>query len=236
MIRTLEASSSLSFTKFHPYQVNIFCLWRNSGSWLVTYGSVELTDNFLTEFQEKPNPKRNVSTKNAADSTEKSLGKESEKELVTVDAVQDESAAEKLIEADSNNEKDKNLEPEKKNTEGETIAENKEANISKAGDKRKVPMQGKWKGFDPVVFLKDETVINGIKEFYGIKEESFPLYGHLVARNEDTSGVKRIYYVSKSVKEVLELNFAVGQQLKIASVGLKMFVSSFLIFSTCHFG
>ncbi|KAL1191962.1 25S rRNA (cytosine-C(5))-methyltransferase NOP2A [Cardamine amara subsp. amara] len=176
----------------------------------------------LPEFQEKPNPKRNSSTKNA-NSTEKSLGKESEKELVTVDAVLDESAVENVIEADSNNEKEESLEPEKKNTEGESIAEDKEANSSNAGGKRKVPMQGKWKGFDPVVFLKDETVVNGIKEFYGIKDESFPLYGHLVARNSDTSSVKRIYYVSKSVKEVLQLNFAVGQQLKIASVGLKMF-------------
>lgn len=141
-------------------------------------------------------------------------------------AVPDESAVEKVIEADSNNEKDDSLEPEKKITEGEGITEDKEANSSNVGGKRKVPMQGKWKGFDPVVFVKDETVINGIKEFYGIKDEAFPLHGHLVARNNDTSSVKRIYYVSKSVKEVLQLNFAVGQQLKIASVGLKMFVST----------
>jgi len=174
----------------------------------------------LPEFQEKPNTKRN-STAKSTDSTEKSPSKES---VVTVDAgVPDESAVEKVIEADSNIEKNDSLEPEKKITEGESITEDKEANSSNAGGKRKVPMQGKWKGFDPVVFVKDETVINGIKEFYGIKDESFPLHGHLVARNTDTSSVKRIYYVSKSVKEVLQLNFAVGQQLKIASVGLKMF-------------
>ena len=41
------------------------------------------------------------------------------------------------------------------------------------------PVQkGKWKGLDPVVFLRDETVINGIKRFYGINDESFPLNGH----------------------------------------------------------
>ncbi|CAH2076070.1 unnamed protein product [Thlaspi arvense] len=95
------------------------------------------------------------------------------------------------------------------------------------GGKTKVPaLQGKWKGLDPVVFLRDETVINGIKTFYGIKDESFPLHGHLVTRNSDTSSkgnVKRIYYVSKSVKDVLELNSAVGKKIKIASVGLKMF-------------
>jgi len=96
--------------------------------------------------------------------------------------------------------------------------------------KREVPsMQGKWKGLYPVVFLRDQTGINGIKTFYGIKDESFPLYGHLVTRNSDISShgnVKRIYYVSKAVKNVLELNFAVGKPLKISSVGLKMFVST----------
>lgn len=61
-------------------------------------------------------------------------------------------------------------------------------------------------------------------EFYGIKE-SLPFKGHLVTRNSDTSHVKRIYYVSNSVKEALELNLLGGQQLKIAAVGLKMFVS-----------
>jgi multisite-specific tRNA:(cytosine-C5)-methyltransferase len=61
--------------------------------------------------------------------------------------------------------------------------------------------------------------------FYGI-DESFPFDGHLISRNSDKNHVKRIYYVSKSVKDVLGLNFRVGQQLKIASIGLKMFVSN----------
>lgn len=95
---------------------------------------------------------------------------------------------------------------------------------NKAGGKRKLHMQGKWKGVDPVVFFRDEAIINSIKTFYGI-DESFPLVGHLLSRNLDNNHVKRIYYVSKSVKDVLELNFSVGQQLKIASIGLKMFVS-----------
>lgn len=90
--------------------------------------------------------------------------------------------------------------------------------------KRKLQIQGKWRGVDPVVLFKDEAVIDSIKTFYGINE-SFPLIGHLVTRNSDTNHVKRIYYISKSVKDVLELNFSVGQQLKITSIGLKMFVS-----------
>ncbi|KAL0285227.1 UNVERIFIED_CONTAM: hypothetical protein Sangu_2788400 [Sesamum angustifolium] len=82
--------------------------------------------------------------------------------------------------------------------------------------------KGRWRGVDPVIFYKDEAVVGRIMEFYGIKD-SLPFKGHLITRNNDMNHVKRIYYVSNSVKEVLELNFLAGQQLKIASVGLKMF-------------
>ncbi|KAK4356264.1 hypothetical protein RND71_025235 [Anisodus tanguticus] len=88
--------------------------------------------------------------------------------------------------------------------------------------KRKLQMQGKWRGVDPVIFYKEEAVVGKIKEFYGIKE-SFLFEGHLITRNSDMNHVKRIYYVSKSMKDVLHLHFLAGQQLKIASVGLKMF-------------
>ncbi|KAI3451180.1 hypothetical protein Pfo_007845 [Paulownia fortunei] len=88
--------------------------------------------------------------------------------------------------------------------------------------KRKLQIQGRWRGVDPVIFYKDDAVVGRIMEFYGIKE-SFPFKGHLITRNNDMNHVKRIYYISNSVKEVLELNFLAGQQLKIASVGLKMF-------------
>lgn len=99
---------------------------------------------------------------------------------------------------------------------------NSETCPEKAGGKRKLQNQGRWKGVDPVVFFKDEDIINKIKAFYGI-DEAFPLNGHLVTRNSDTNHVKRIYYISKSVKDILELNFLVGQPLKITSIGLKMF-------------
>ncbi|XP_033140654.1 RNA cytosine-C(5)-methyltransferase NSUN2 isoform X2 [Brassica rapa] len=63
------------------------------------------------------------------------------------------------------------------------------------------PVQkGKWKGLDPVVFLRDETVIDGIKRFYGINDESFPLNGHLVTRNSDTS--------SCMIQEVVEISIS----------------------------
>lgn len=88
----------------------------------------------------------------------------------------------------------------------------------------KLQTQGRWRGVDPILFYRDEAAVGQIKAFYGIKE-SFPFKGHLIVRNSDISHVKRVYYVSKSVKEVLELNFLAGEQLKIAAVGLKMFVS-----------
>ncbi|KAK2997703.1 hypothetical protein RJ639_026583, partial [Escallonia herrerae] len=88
--------------------------------------------------------------------------------------------------------------------------------------KRKLQMQGKWRGVDPVVFFKDDVVVDKIKAFYGIND-AFPFNGHLVTRNSDTNHVKRIYYISKSAKDVLQLNFLAGQQLKITSIGLKMF-------------
>ena len=106
----------------------------------------------------------------------------------------------------------------KSDTTGEVKAK------TSGGGKRKLQIQGKWKGVDPVLFFKDEAIIESIRAFYGI-DESFPLTGLLVSRNLDNNHVKRIYYISESVKDVLQLNFSVGQQLKIASVGLKMFVS-----------
>ncbi|XP_043689984.1 RNA cytosine-C(5)-methyltransferase NSUN2-like [Telopea speciosissima] len=88
--------------------------------------------------------------------------------------------------------------------------------------KQRLQIQGKWRGVDPVVFFRDEAIVNSIKAFYGI-DESFPLDGHLVTRNSDTLRVKRIYYISKSVQDVLKLNFQAGQKLKITSIGLKTF-------------
>lgn len=94
--------------------------------------------------------------------------------------------------------------------------------VGKKNVKGKSQMQGKWRGVDPVVFFKDVTTINSIRSFYGISE-CFALDGHLVTRNNDANHVKRIYYISKSVHNVLQLNFRVGQRLKITSLGLKIF-------------
>jgi multisite-specific tRNA:(cytosine-C5)-methyltransferase len=91
--------------------------------------------------------------------------------------------------------------------------------------KSKPQKQGKWLGVDPVVFFTNDTIINSIISFYGIHED-FPLAGHLVTRNDESTNVKRIYYVSKSAREILQLNIQAGQRLKITSLGLKIFVSA----------
>ncbi|KAF8694739.1 hypothetical protein HU200_037825 [Digitaria exilis] len=112
---------------------------------------------------------------------------------------------------------------EDKNSEDAKVTVN-EAEKGQAGtrDRRRQQNQGRWRGVDPVIFFKDQVTVKSIVSFYGIKD-SFPLEGHLVTRNPDTSHVKRIYYVSKSVQDVLELNIKVGERLKITSLGLKIF-------------
>ncbi|KAK5843400.1 hypothetical protein PVK06_005856 [Gossypium arboreum] len=130
----------------------------------------------------------------------------------------DEKISEVALEADLVDDEPAGGAPESNSSE----AADKKTDSAKTGEKRKLQIQSKWKGVDPVLFFQDETIINSIKTFYGI-DESFPFTGHLVTRNKDANHVKRIYYVSKSVKDVLDLNFRVGQQLKITSVGLKMF-------------
>ncbi|KAH0455453.1 hypothetical protein IEQ34_015485 [Dendrobium chrysotoxum] len=95
-------------------------------------------------------------------------------------------------------------------------------------------MQGKWRGVDPVVLFRDENTINSIRSFYGISD-LFLLDGHLVTRNIDANHVKRIYYISKSVHDILELNFKVGEKLKITSLGLKERQSCKDASTTCTF-
>lgn len=173
--------------------------------------------NFLADFPEKLNQRRSTRGRNSSD-------KSSYEEVSdTVITQPEENTEEIVVEAAA---LDNGLKLEKESTSEEGTVESTQ----------EVPppvQKGKWKGLDPVVFLRDETVISGIKRFYGINDESFPLNGHLVTRNSDTSSkgnVKRIYYVSRSVKDVLELNLAVGQKIKVASVGLKMFVSTTILF------
>nr|TKW10850.1 hypothetical protein SEVIR_6G195000v2 [Setaria viridis] len=118
------------------------------------------------------------------------------------------------LSADNQTSKDKN------STEVEMVFNDVKSGREESGDIMKLQKQSRWKGVDPVLFFKDELVIKSIKSFFGIKE-SFPLEGYLVTRSTDNA--RRMYYISKSVKEIVELNEEVGEQLKIASLGVKMF-------------
>lgn len=118
---------------------------------------------------------------------------------------------------DSQTSKDKN------SSEAEMVLNDVDSILAESGDRMELQKQSRWEGVDPVLVLNDEAVIKSIQSFFGIKE-SFPLEDHLVTRSPDNA--RRIYYVSKSVKEILELNSKVGGQLKIASLGVKMFVSA----------
>lgn len=86
---------------------------------------------------------------------------------------------------------------------------------------RRVQQQGRWRGVDPVLILKDEGVLNSIESYYGMSPSS--TRGHLVTRSEDIARAKRIYYVSKAVSDIVSLNFQTGQHLKMVSAGLKAF-------------
>ncbi|XP_074588681.1 uncharacterized protein LOC141844544 [Curcuma longa] len=88
--------------------------------------------------------------------------------------------------------------------------------------KGKLKTEGKWRGVDPVVFFQNHAIISSIRSYYGISD-SFPLDGHLVTRNTDPNHIKRIYYISKSVNNILQLNIQSGERLKITSLGLKVF-------------
>ncbi|PNT68316.1 hypothetical protein BRADI_3g38655v3 [Brachypodium distachyon] len=104
------------------------------------------------------------------------------------------------------------------------VSDDVEYGQAESGDRshrtKKLHNEHRWKGVDPVLFFKDNSVIENIVSFFGIKE-SFSLEGHLVTRSTDNA--RRLYYISKSVQEILELNVQVGEQIKIASLGVKMF-------------
>lgn len=153
---------------------------------------------------------------------------------ITIDEVVKAVPEENMIDDVSNTE-DLEVSPltrEEQNSEETEMSHIAQDTEKKVPGKRKLQIQGQWRGVDPVVFFKDDTIINSIRDFYGI-DERFPFNGHLITRNSDTSHVKRIYYVSKFVKDILELNFSAGQQLKITSVGMKMFVS--ILYSRSQF-
>ncbi|XP_065874383.1 uncharacterized protein [Euphorbia lathyris] len=188
----------------------------------------------LPVIPEKPSRRRNGSTEKSE--LPEKLSDQVTGATVVPELNMEDSPSEKISEAASESDLIED-EPDQAALEPDTCNTSEKSDSEKAQDtgnvetetqsgkevgKRKLQTQGRWKGVDPVLFFNDEVIINSIKAFYGINE-SFPFNGHLISRNIDNNHVKRIYYVSKSIKDVLELNLMGGQQLKISSVGLKMF-------------
>jgi multisite-specific tRNA:(cytosine-C5)-methyltransferase len=140
-----------------------------------------------------------------------------------------------VLDGEQNGGMDNNTSKDKSSEDGKVIVNEGENGQAGSRDKKRRPQnQGRWRGVDPVIFFKDKATIESIISFYGIKD-SFPLQSHLMTRNPDASHVKRIYYMSKSVQDVLELNIKIGERLKITSLGLKVFVGVLLIFVLYQF-
>ncbi|GAQ87913.1 S-adenosyl-L-methionine-dependent methyltransferases superfamily protein [Klebsormidium nitens] len=87
---------------------------------------------------------------------------------------------------------------------------------------RRIQQQGRWRGVDPVLELDNKEVLDSLGSYYGFKEE-FAYQTQLITRSDDMATCKRIYYVSKSLLDILRLNNANGNPIKITSVGTKMF-------------
>ncbi|XP_066394487.1 uncharacterized protein [Miscanthus floridulus] len=127
-----------------------------------------------------------------------------------------------VLDGEQNGDRDNKSSKDKSSVDSKVNVNETEKGQAGTRDRRRQQNQGRWRGVDPVIFFKDEVTVKSIVSFYGIMD-SFRLEGHLVTRNPDASHVKRIYYVSKSVQDVLELNIKVGERLKITSLGLKIF-------------
>eukprot|EP00890_Picochlorum_soloecismus_P002090 jgi/Picsp_1/2882/NSC_01107-R1_protein len=89
------------------------------------------------------------------------------------------------------------------------------------GRNRTTEDKGKWTGIDPIVPFTDKQVIDNIKEFYGISEDSNILDG-LISRNADADKApKRLLFISSGPKLLLQMD--IKEALKVVACGLKMF-------------
>ena len=90
--------------------------------------------------------------------------------------------------------------------------------ISEPQEKKKTP---RWKGIDPVVPVDDEEIKRSLRDFYGIEEKDFDIGKAFVTRTPRGSMPKRIYYVSDSIRKILDEDR--DQDIRITSVGVKIF-------------
>lgn len=77
----------------------------------------------------------------------------------------------------------------------------------------------RFRGIDPVVHVKDEEILTSLKDFYGIGS-SFPINEQLFSRTPSGAQPKRLYFISGSVKSVLDKDYF--EKLRITSTGVKV--------------
>lgn len=90
--------------------------------------------------------------------------------------------------------------------------------VGKEGEKLRVR---RWRGIDPVVPVDDEAVKQSLRDFYGIKKDNFDIGQSFVTRTPKGAMPKRIYYVSDSVRRILDEDKR--QDIRVTSVGVKIF-------------
>jgi multisite-specific tRNA:(cytosine-C5)-methyltransferase len=204
-------------SRSHTYSYGVYFLVLKYGTYH-TFSENQVVDGVKSE--------QNIS-KDRTEKLEKDLGsdKASSEENIVHQQVIDNT---NVLDGEQNGDRDNKSSKDKSSEDSKVNVNEAEKGQAGTRDRRRQQNQGRWRGVDPVIFFKDEVTVKSIVSFYGITD-SFPLEGHLVTRNPDTSHVKRIYYVSKSVQDVLELNIKVGERLKITSLGLKIFVGVQLI-------
>lgn len=154
------------------------------------------------------------------------LGKKETREFTDVVAAQDQEQESLYYEDDASPLPDDEVlqAADKTDAGAEALVVDDGAEVAVPPDKPKsrFQQQGKWRGVDPVIFLQDEVIIQTLIDYYGL-DDSFPLRGRLITRSEDSTRLKRIYFVSEGVSDTIRGNCSAGYPMKVTSAGLKIF-------------
>jgi hypothetical protein len=102
----------------------------------------------------------------------------------------------------------------------ETTTETKEEAVVKEEEPQPVTKRV-WKGLDPIVDIRDKDIQTSLNDFYGLKADALDIEKNFVTRTPEGAKPKRIYYISESIRKILD-DDARGQ-LRISSVGVKIF-------------
>eukprot|EP00216_Chloropicon_sp_CCMP2111_P005168 CAMPEP_0198248120 /NCGR_PEP_ID=MMETSP1446-20131203/46816_1 /TAXON_ID=1461542 ORGANISM="Unidentified sp, Strain CCMP2111" /NCGR_SAMPLE_ID=MMETSP1446 /ASSEMBLY_ACC=CAM_ASM_001112 /LENGTH=805 /DNA_ID=CAMNT_0043932449 /DNA_START=54 /DNA_END=2470 /DNA_ORIENTATION=+ len=80
--------------------------------------------------------------------------------------------------------------------------------------------QKRWKGIDPILPVLEDEATKALFDFYGI-DSAFPIRRNLITRTPHGCKPKRIYYISSSIKSIIERDRL--EKLRISAVGVKIF-------------